>query len=394
MTFLTLDDKEECIGYYCDGKLIFGEKPPTNENKTWKYSPQHSGDQMLYASLFCAGKDFDEMCPERLQETWIKLNSLAKAYIRSFLEAKVSLKENCFYDLVPKQFLIDYCDIKCQIIDDVLDTCEKPNNYDFLLDLDKLIHQIRRTKMNLKFDVLKKEQHDQKTRDFVQKYINKESSIVYNQFSSKTGRLTTEENSFPILNLSKQYRKVIHPKNDFFLELDYNAAEVRVFLALSGFKQPETDIHEWNRIKFGYDDRSEAKNNIISWLYGKKNKKEQDFKKYYNTELIKSKYWDGNLVTNHYGRKIAADDFHCVNYIVQSTAADLALRQAIEVNKVLNGCQSKISMIIHDSILIDMKKEEKEKINSIIDTYSKTEFGKFLCSVKVGKNFGEMKKIL
>ena len=70
------------------------------------------------------------------------------------------------------------------------------------------------------------------------------------------------------MNLSKQYRKVIHPKNDFFLELDYNAAEVRVFLALSGFKQPETDIHEWNRIKFGYDDRSEAKNNIIRVISG------------------------------------------------------------------------------------------------------------------------------
>lgn len=394
MTFLSLDDKEECVGYYSDGKLIFNENPNPSDNRTWKYSGHHHNDNMLYANLFCSGKDYNEICPEHLKDNWDALNLTAKAYVRSFLEAKVSLKQNCFYDLVPKKFLIDYCDIKCQIANYVFDNYEKPGNYEFLVDLEKLLYQIRHTKLNLNFEELKDKQHDQKVRDFIQKFSNKENHIVYNQFSSKTGRLTTEENSFPILNLNKQYRGILHPKNDFLLELDYNAAEVRVFLALSGIEQPSVDIHEWNRAKFGYSDRNEAKNNFISWLYGKKNVSEEKFKKVYNTDYIKSKYWDGNTVINHYGRKIVADEFHSINYIVQSTAADLALRQAINVNKILNNSGSKIIALIHDSILIDMKKEDREKIKNIIDTYSRTEFGKFLCSVKIGKNFGEMKKIL
>ena len=54
------------------------------------------------------------------------------------------------------------------------------------------------------------------------------------------------------------------PQNDWFLELDYNAAEVRTLLALSGKDQPEEDIHEWN-IKNIYDGdltREEAKRKI------------------------------------------------------------------------------------------------------------------------------------
>ena len=44
-----------------------------------------------------------------------------------------SHKENCFYDLVPKKFLIDFCDIKCQIIDYVIENYPKPIENDLKL---------------------------------------------------------------------------------------------------------------------------------------------------------------------------------------------------------------------------------------------------------------------
>lgn len=394
MTFLTLDDKNECIGYYCDGELIFDQKLAKNQNRTWKYSREIHNSNMLYANIFCNGKDFSEVCPERLEESWKVLNSKAKSYIRSFVESKVSLKENCFYDLVPKQFLLDYCDVKCEIVEHVLDTYEKPIDYDFKVDLEQMIDQMKYSKINLDFEYLKKNQHEPRTLDFIQKYSNKENFIVYNQYSSKTGRLTTEENSFPILNISKVHREAIKPTNDFFVDIDYNAAEVRTFLALNGFKQPTIDIHEWNKSKFGYADRNTAKNDFISWLYGKKNPRESEFKKIYNTDKLKSKYWDGTHIVNHYGTKIESDEFHAINYIVQSTTAGLALRQAIKVNKLLKGCKSKITAVIHDNIIIDMKSEEKDKIKQIIDSYTMTEFGKFQSSVKIGKSLSEMRKIL
>ena len=393
MTYLTLDDKSECIGFYSNGELVFGQAPVEILDKTWKYSKFSSKDT-LYANLFCEGKDYDESCPEHLKDRWILLNTQAKSFIRSFIEAKVSLKENCFYDLVPRKFLIDFCDIKCQIIDHVVENNPKPIDYDFRKDLSILIQDISFQKLSFDEGLIKNSLHDNKVKEFYQKYSNKDNLIVYNQFHSKTGRLTTDDNSFPILNLSKDLRGFIKPDGDFLLDIDYNAAEVRMFLALSGYNQPINDIHEWNRVKFGYDDRKVAKNEFISWLYGKKNEKEKQFKEIYNSDLIKKKYWDGRVVKNHYGKVIEADEFHSVNYIVQSTTAGLALRQALKVNELLKGTQSKIKIVIHDNIVIDMKKEDKHLIQQIVDGYNNTEFGKFKSSVKIGKTLGDMRKIL
>lgn len=393
MTYLTLDDKSECIGFYSNGELVFGQAPVEILDKTWKYS-KFSNKNTLYANLFCEGKDYDEACPEHLKDRWNSLNTQAKSFIRSFIEAKVSLKENCFYDLVPRKFLIDFCDIKCQIIDHVLENNPKPIDYDFRKDLSILIQDISFQKLSFDEGLIKNSLHDNKVKEFYQKYSNKDNLIVYNQFHSKTGRLTTDDNSFPILNLSKDLRGFIKPDGDFLLDIDYNAAEVRMFLALSGYNQPINDIHEWNRVKFGYDDRKVAKNEFISWLYGKKNEKEKQFKEIYNSDLIKNKYWDGRVVKNHYGKVIEADEFHSVNYIVQSTTAGLALRQTLKVNELLKGTQSKIKIVIHDNIVIDMKKEDKHLIQQIVDVYNNTEFGKFKSSVKIGKTLGDMRKII
>ena len=393
MTYLTLDDKTECVGFYSNGELFFSQVPKQDLDKTWKYS-KHSNNNTLYANLFCDGKDYEEICPEHLKERLTSLNTQAKSFIRSFVEAKVSLKENCFYDLVPRKFLIDFCDIKCQIIDHVVENNPKPIDYDFRKDLSILIQDVSFQKLAFDESLIKNSLHDNKVKEFYLKYSNKDNVIVYNQFHSKTGRLTTDDNSFPILNLSKELRGFIKADEDFLLDIDYNAAEVRVFLALSGYNQPIDDIHEWNRVKFGYDDRKVAKNEFISWLYGKKNEKEKQFKEIYNSDLIKNKYWDGRVVKNHYGKLIEADEFHSVNYIVQSTTAGLALRQALKVNELLKGTQSKIKIVIHDNIVIDMKKEDKHLIQQIVEIYNNTEFGKFKSSVKIGKTLGNMRKIL
>ena len=109
---------------------------------------------------------------------------------------------------------------------------------------------------------------------------------------------------------------------------------------------------------------------------------------------MKKKYWDGTKIKNYYGRTIDSDEFHSVNYVVQSTTADMALRQVLKVEQLLKNCKSKIKMIIHDNIVIDVKKEDKDLIKSIVDTYNNTEFGKFKSSVKIGKSLLDMRKIL
>jgi hypothetical protein len=178
MTYLTLDDKSECIGFYSNGELVFGQAPVEILDKTWKYS-KFSNNNTLYASLFCEGKDYEETCPEHLKDLWTLLNTQAKSFIRSFIEAKVSLKENCFYDLVPRKFLIDFCDIKCQIIDHVIENNPKPIDYEFQKDLSILIQDISFQKLSFDESLIKNNLHDNKVKESKNKscYSDKKSKL-------------------------------------------------------------------------------------------------------------------------------------------------------------------------------------------------------------------------
>ena len=80
-----------------------------------------------------------------------------------------------------------------------------------------------------------------------------------------------------------------------------------------------------------------------------------------------------------------------MNYLVQSTASDIFLRQAIKVHDLLKTKKSFISFMIHDSLVIDLCEEERNLILPIVQNFSRTNFGDFLTTVGVGKNFGEMK---
>ena len=393
MLFQTLDDKNECVGYFSNGELFFGDLPD-DATKTWNYSAHLKDRNIQYAKLYCDGKSLDEACPDHLRNEWDKINAKLKAHFRSFREAKISLSDHCFFDLVPRQFLLEFCDIKNQITEYVFKIHSKPENYDVLVSLTKLVEEIKQNRLHIDSTALKDRMVEFRARQFARKLNKVEHACKYNVFGTKTGRLTTEKDSFPILTMDKDYRNVLSPTNDWFVELDFNAAELRALLALLGEDQPHEDIHEWNlkNVYRNIGTREEAKKRIFAWLY---NSESQDFlsNRTYNRELIKEKYWNGSHVVNPFGRLIEADEFHAVNYLVQSTTSDIFLRQALEVNKLLEGRKSFISFMIHDSLVIDFSEEDRGLISSIHRIFSRTKFGDFLATVKAGRNFGEMKEL-
>jgi hypothetical protein len=392
LLFQALDEKEKCVGIYANGQIY--KDLPENISRTWKYSTFLENKQVEYANIYCEGKTLSEVCPEELKEDFDRIWSKLKAFYKSFTTAKISLNDHCFFDLVPEGFLKEYCMIKDKITQHVFDNYEKPSNYKNMVEISKLTTQIRQQKLNIDLSVLNNDLSDPRTKDFYKKIMRTDPYIKYNPFGTKTGRLTTEKNSFPILTMDKKFRKIIKPNNDWFVELDYNAAELRVMLGLLKQEQPYIDLHQHNSYELfdGKLDRDQVKKRIFSWLYNP-NAEDEVLSKAYDRDALIDTYWDGNMVKTTYHRDIPSDRYHALNYLLQSTCSDLILDKAIIISEMLKGKKTKIAFIIHDSIVLDYADEDGDFINRVYWEFQDTPFGRFTTNAAGGRHFGDMKSL-
>jgi len=366
---------------------------PEKASKTWKYHSFLENNDFEYANLYCNGKTLGEVCPGHLKSEWEQNSARLKAFYRSYREAKIDLSEHDFYELLPESVLISHLQMKDKISEHVFNTYERPSNYDFLLDLTKLVSQLEEKRLIIDMSPLKERLAEYKVRQFYKKISKTPPKVSYNIFGTKTGRLTTKKGSFPILTMDKSYRSVVKPQNDFFVELDFNAAELRTLLALAGKEQPQEDIHEWNakHVYRNLQSREEAKKRIFAWLY---NPGSKDYlsSRAYDREGVLQKYWDGTHIETPFGRKIEADAHHALNYIIQSTTSDLFLDRMLAVDKFLSDKKSFISFSIHDSLVIDFAESERDLIFEVAQIFSRTIFSDFLTNVREGRNYGDMKE--
>ena len=373
---------------------MFYNSLPENLSKTWKYSEFLRSHDIEYANLYCEGKTLDEVCPEHLRAEWEPVKNKLKAFLRSFKTAKISLNDNCLFELLPEAFLVKYCEIKNKISLFVFENFQKPKNYDFLLELTKVTTEIKHRQLNINLKNLDNSTGDKGVRSYIKKMSRVKPYVSYDIFKSKTGRLVTETNSFPILTLNKMCRSSLEPHNDLFVEFDFNAAELRTILALQGEQQPEQDLHDWNvqNVYRGLLTREQAKKRIFSWLY---NPESKDFlsNRIYKREKVLDSYYDGEKVRTVFDREIQADDYHALNYIIQSTTSDLFLRQMIKVNEILQKKKSFISFSIHDSLVIDFSVEDRDLFKDIFNEFSDTALGTYKTNVSTGKTFGNMEQI-
>jgi len=391
--FQTLDNKGECLGYYANNELYYQELPQ-NADKTWYYSSSLKNRHVEYARIYSGGATLADACPLELKPTWDKITNRLKSFLRAFATAKINLEETCIYNLIPEFFLYELCDTKNKITEHILETHARPLNHDFMADVIKMLGDIKEQPLNINIEPIRTKLVTLRGKNFVKKLQQIKRICDYNPFGTVTGRLTTNPRTFPILTLHKEFRGCLHPQNDWFLELDYNAAEVRTLLGLSGTPQPEGDIHEWN-IKNLYDgkvDRPRAKQKIFEWLYShRKNKKAEAF---YDKNLVKEKYWNGYNIHTEFGRDIKeVDNHHALNYIIQSTTSDLVLSKAVEIHNHLKEKESHIAFMMHDSIIIDLKHEERDSIPDLVNMFGTTPFGNYKVNVSLGKHFGNMKEL-
>jgi hypothetical protein len=392
MYFQTLDDKTECVGIYKDGRLHFHEIPGGLE-RTWRPGGFIADAGIDYAWLICEGKSLDEVCPEHLQGEYEASRRKMSAFYKSFQIAKIDFDEHCIFDLIPEDSLIRFCEIKNQITEHVFETCEKPENYQFMCDMAKLTQKIRHQKLNIDISNSKALFTRTMNRNELQRILNGVTYIDYNIYGTVTGRLTTNRTSFPILTMKKDLRRIINPHNDWFLSLDYNGAEVRTLLALSGEVQPQVDIHDWNchHLFEAGTSREEAKTRFFAWLYDPIS---IDIKTgVYDKEGILKKYYNGDSVKTPFGRDIKVEQRKALNYLIQSTTSDTVIERAVTIDKLLADKKSFISHIVHDELVLDLADEDREMIPEIKEVFANNKLDKFMVNLKVGKNYFELEDL-
>ena len=98
-------------------------------------------------------------------------------------------------------------------------------------------------------------------------------------------------------------------------------------------------------------------------------------------------YYDGEHVTTPFGRKIMVDKDKALNYLIQSTTADLVNERAVEIDKFLDGRRSFISHIVHDEVVIDLADEERHLMPEIKEIFTSCKLGDFVTNLRAGKNY-------
>jgi len=394
--FQPIDDKTNCIGIYADGNLIFDEsKMPKNLSKTWRYTGSLTSEDIEYAWIYANGKAMGDVCPEELLETWEKTSRKIRAYKKSFDIAKINLREHCFFELIPHDALAQFCEAKNKITEYVFENFEKPKNYDYLAAAAKLLYKIKYQDLKIDNSDCRSLFINSGMRNSSQKVLNGPKYINYNLFGTVTGRLSTHPQSFPILTMKRELRRLIKPQNGWFISLDYNGAEVRTLLALSEQKQPIGDIHDWNItnvFKNSGMQREEAKTTFFAWMYNP----DSDYidTNHYNREKVLDRYYDGEYINTIFGRHIKVSNWKAFNYLIQSTTADLVIDRATVIDRMLEGRKSFISHIVHDEIVIDFADEDRDLLSEIKDVFAKNKLAVFKVNLKAGKNYYDLENLL
>lgn len=227
-------------------------------------------------------------------------------------------------------------------------------------------------------------------------YFSNEKIIKYNNFGSRTGRLTVD-NDLNILTLKKEYRKIFKSEfgdNGQLIAIDFSSLEVRLLLLEAGKSIKNFDIYQ--KISDGLKnilDREQVKKLLISFIYGASNEKlasicEVDIsiindiilslKRNLNIEnlllKIKSKI-NNNKIENKLGRLIklennSNDDGIILNYYIQSLGADFSIVTFYNFLNNLNTPDIKPIFIIHDSLVLDVHNSNLNNISNLDSIFS------------------------
>jgi hypothetical protein len=370
----TLDIKNNCKGLFYKNKLI--EDPKEEILQSCKYAWKHSSiltkHNYEYLYLYLKSEELEKFSKDI--DDYSNIKKTITAQQKAARIASIDIGDQCFFNILPDFQIKNWFEQRQWALEKLLKCLDRPPEYDILHKAHILCESLAKRNLFYKGETKK---------------------VKYNIFGSVTGRLTTKKGSVPILTMKRQDRQDLKPNNDAFLELDFNAAEIRTLIALSGKEQPETDIHSWvsQSVYDGKLPREKVKTKLFAWLYNS-SASENELSKFFSRQIFRDFYCtETSTLETPYMRKIKVEERKAQNYLLQSTTSDIVLENAYKIMNILNGKQSQISFLLHDSVVIDFSRQDLPMIKELKSIFEKTKWGTFMSNCKIGKNFGTMREL-
>ncbi len=273
-------------------------------------------------------------------------------------------------------------------------------------------------------------------------YICEDGKIhtIYKQTLTRTGRLSSMEPNMQNIPTrdenGKRVRKAFLPVNDMILSVDYSQIELRVLAHISNSKElidafvkgedihtmVASDIFEVPKEEVTKSMRRTAKAVIFGIIYGisgfglgeNLNLNPNDAKKFidkyltlypgvktYMQSIIDEAKMYGSVRTL-FNRKRIIDELNNTNYIIrqsgerialntpiQGTSADIIKMAMVKIDEEMEKMhfKSKLLLQVHDELIFDVVKEEKEKLESLV-VNSMENIVKLKVPLKVSVDYG------
>jgi len=375
MTFVQLENRNKSQIYVYDSLLT--SKIPNKLDRTWGFSSKFVQHGTIFAQIVAESQAISDIVSPFSDE--YKDNSTKiKTCLDTYKICGINRKKFSIQELVPKETLISFGNTINKITDYVLDNDSVQPYYRNLIEICEMVDDIKTRTINF--------QPDEENELFNK--FKRNNKMLYSVFTGKTSRLGTQPNSFP-MNLKKEWRKFIVPENDFIADLDFNGMDIRIFIGLMNKEQPKDDIHVFNQKIICCDDRNETKTKFFSWFYDE-HKTNVNLEAYYDRHFLLDKYVkEGYTILTPYGKTVKSDSFHWFSHLIQTTASYVFWEQAYKVFSKLKNKKTFINFLNHDSIVLDVSKEDLELLEELKETFSKTtKFGEFRTSLKVSERWG------
>lgn len=229
------------------------------------------------------------------------------------------------------------------------------------------------------------------------------SGILYSSYNmyNLTGRPTNTFNGLNFLAIPKteEARSLVVPKNDFFVEFDFDAYHPRLISKLVGVELPEEHVYTYlakqyfQKEEVTQDDYSEAKTITFKQLYGVIEDRYKHIEFFSKTQEYIDREYDRFRRDRAYvlpsGRLIKYE--HTINrtklfnYIIQNYETVQNVEKILTIKEALTNKRTQLVMVTYDAFLIDFDVKDGQK--TLTDIKSILQEGGFSVKHKYSKNY-------